>query len=158
DLANQIQDVERRAALDQRLAQETANLAATGAPQAAEPRGDKPFSKAVLRQDIPIPQPPDLKLHVLRGCALDPTFPYINPAMLSTRHLGFKGKFAEALAAGDAKARELRATVSAVEEEMLRRPDITANAVYKFFRAQSDGDALLIYGPEGDRPIERFAF
>src|SRR6476469_897920 len=41
---------------------------------------------------------------------------------------------------------------------MLRRPDITARAVYKFFRAQSDGDALLIYGPEGDRVLERFDF
>ena len=116
------------------------------------------YTKAVVRHDAPIPQPPDLKLHVLRDYDLDAIFPYINPVMLFTRHLGFKGKFMEALAAGDAKARELRATVTAVEEEMLRRPDITASAVYKFFRAQSEGDSLLVYGPEGDRPVERFDF
>jgi 5-methyltetrahydrofolate--homocysteine methyltransferase len=68
--------------------------------------------------------------------------------MLYTRHLGFKGKFTDALAAGDPKARELRAQVERVEEEMLRRSDITAKAVYKFFRAHSDGDALIITCPE----------
>jgi 5-methyltetrahydrofolate--homocysteine methyltransferase len=157
DLANQLRDPERRAALDERLTREGAALAAAAAAPkpAAEPRT---FTKAVLRHDFPIPQPPDLKLHVLRDYDLDAIFRYINPVMLFTRHLGFKGKFTEALAAGDPKARELRAAVTAVEEEMLRRPDITANAVYKFFRAESDGDSLLIFGPEGDRPIERFDF
>ncbi|MBI3771074.1 MAG: methionine synthase [Deltaproteobacteria bacterium] len=157
DLANQLQDPARRTALGERLAREFTALATSGAP-AAPPVAGRAFTKAVLRHDFPIPQPPDLKLHVVRDYDLDAIFPYINPVMLYTRHLGFKGKFAAALAAGDAKARELRATVTAVEEEMLRRSDITANAVYKFFRAQSDGDALLIYGPEGDRPVERCDF
>jgi 5-methyltetrahydrofolate--homocysteine methyltransferase len=157
DLANQLQDPERRVALGERLARETTALAASGAPAAA-PAAGRTFSKAVLRHEFPIPRPPDLKLHVLRDYDLDAIFPYINPVMLYTRHLGFKGKFTDALAAGDAKARELRDAVVAVEEEMLRRPDINAGAVYKFFRAQSDGDTLSIYGPEGDRPIERFEF
>jgi 5-methyltetrahydrofolate--homocysteine methyltransferase len=157
DLANQLQDPARRSALGERLAREFTALAASGAPAAA-PAAGRAFTKAVLRHDFPIPQPPDLKLHVVRDYDLDAIFSYINPVMLYTRHLGFKGKFAEALAAGDAKARELRAAVAAVEEEMLRRSDITAKAVYKFFRAQSDGDALLIYGPEGDRPVERYDF
>jgi 5-methyltetrahydrofolate--homocysteine methyltransferase len=157
DLANQIQDPQRRVALEERLARETAAVAASGTPAAA-PSAERSFTKAVLRHDFPIPQPPDLKLHVIRNHDLDAIFPYINPVMLYTRHLGFKGKFTEALAAGDPKARELRDAVAGVEEEMLRRPDIAASAVYKFFRAQTEGDALLIYGPEGDRPIERFDF
>jgi 5-methyltetrahydrofolate--homocysteine methyltransferase len=157
DLANQIQDPQRRVALEERLARETAAVAASGTPAAA-PSVERSFTKAVLRHDFAIPQPPDLKLHVIRNHDLDAIFPYINPVMLYTRHLGFKGKFTEALAAGDPKARELRDAVAGVEEEMLRRPDIAASAVYKFFRAQTEGDALLIYGPEGDRPIERFDF
>jgi 5-methyltetrahydrofolate--homocysteine methyltransferase len=112
----------------------------------------------VLRHDFPIPQPPDLKLHVLESYDLDAIFPYINPVMLYTRHLGFKGKFADALAAGDAKARELRSQVERVEAEMLRRSDIRASAVYKFFRAYSDGDSLVITCPEGDHVKERFDF
>ena len=158
DLANQLQDEARRHALVERLARETELLAASAAP--APPVGDstRQFTKAVLRQDFPIPQPPDLKLHVLRDYDLDAIFPYINPVMLYTRHLGFKGRFVEALAAGDPKARELRVQVEAVEEEMLRRADIRAQAVYKFFRAQSEGDSLLVYGPGGDQVLERFDF
>ncbi len=158
DLANQLQDPPRRVALGERLARETATLAASGAPAKTARDSARPFAKAVLRHDFPIPQPPDLKLHVLRDYDLDAIFPFINPVMLYTRHLGFKGKFADALAAGDTKARELRDQVTAVEEEMLRRPDISASAVYKFFRAQSEGESLLVYGPEGDRPVERFDF
>ena len=158
DLANQLQDPTRREALGERLARESATLAASGAPAKPERDRERPFAKAVLRHDFAIPQPPDLKLHVLRDYDLDAIFPFINPVMLYTSHLGFKGKFTDALAAGDAKARELRYQVAAVEEEMLRRHVIHADAAYKFFRAQSDGESLLIYGPEGDRPVERFDF
>jgi 5-methyltetrahydrofolate--homocysteine methyltransferase len=158
DLANQIQDQGRRVKLVERLEREAAQLAASGAPAAPARDAARPFTKAVVGHDFPIPRPPDLKLHVLRDYDLDTIFPYINPVMLYTRHLGYKGKFIEALAAGEPKARELRAVVAEVEEEMLRRPDIAASAVYKFFRAQSEGDSLLIYGPEGDRVVERFDF
>ena len=158
DLANQLREEPRRAALVHKLDRETAQLAASGARPAAPADRARTFTKAALQHDFTIPQPPDLKLHVLRDYDLDAIFAYINPVMLYTRHLGFKGKFVEALAAGDAKARELRAAVVQVEEEMLRRPDIAAHAVYKFFRAQSDGESLLIHGPEGTEPIERFDF
>jgi 5-methyltetrahydrofolate--homocysteine methyltransferase len=159
DLAHQLRDAERRAALAARLERETAALAA-GAPAAAPAAGDgaRAFAPPVLRRDVPIPRPPDLRLHVVDDYDLDAIFPYINPVMLYTRHLGFKGRFTEALAAGEPKARELRAAVEAVEEEMLRRSDIRARAVYKFFRAQGDGDTLLVYGPEGAAPLERFTF
>jgi 5-methyltetrahydrofolate--homocysteine methyltransferase len=139
------------------LARETEVLASS-APVAGPIEPTRTFTKAALRHDFPIPQPPDLKLHVLADYDLDAIFPYINPVMLYTRHLGFKGKFTEALAAGDPKAQELRAQVERVEEEMLRRSDIRASAVYKFFRAHSEGDALIITCPEGDHVKERFDF
>jgi 5-methyltetrahydrofolate--homocysteine methyltransferase len=158
DLANQLQDGGRRAVLADRLARETESLASTVATDGASADPNRTFTKAQLRHDFPIPTPPDLKLHVLDRYDLDDVFAYINPVMLYTRHLGFKGKFVDALAAGDPKARELRAQVERVEEEMLRRPDIAARAVYKFFRACSEGDALVITCPEGDHVKERFDF
>jgi 5-methyltetrahydrofolate--homocysteine methyltransferase len=78
--------------------------------------------------------------------------------MLYTRHLGFKGKFEEALAAGNPKAKELHAQVAAVEALMVARPDITANAVYRFFPARSDGDKLLICSSDGRSVLETFHF
>jgi 5-methyltetrahydrofolate--homocysteine methyltransferase len=113
---------------------------------------------ATVRRDHDIPTPPDLKLHVLQNYDLDAILPYINPAMLYTRHLGFKGKFADALEKNDPRAVELRGQVRAVEEEMLRRPDIAAKAVFKFFRAGSEGETLHIVTPDGARVLESFHF
>ncbi|MCC6764708.1 MAG: methionine synthase [Deltaproteobacteria bacterium] len=158
DLANQLQDEGKRADLSARLAKEAAALVGGGGAAAAPIEPGRTFAKAKLRHDFPIPQPPDLKLHVLEDYDLDAIFPYINPVMLYTRHLGFKGRFADALAAGDPKARELRAQVERVEDEMLRRDDIRASAVYKFFRAYGDGESLVVTCPEGDHVKERFAF
>ena len=148
----------RRAELVTKLARETALLTTSGGAVAPIADPARPFTKAVLRHDFPIPQPPDLKLHIIASHDLDAIFPFINPVMLYTRHLGFKGRFSEALAAGDAKAGELRNRVEQIEAEMLRRSDIRASAVYKFFRAHSEGDAMLITCPEGDHVKERFEF
>ncbi len=157
DLANQLRDDGKRADLAARLAKEAAQFVGSGGPAAARESG-RVFTKAALRHDFPIPQPPDLKRHVLADYDLDAIFAYINPVMLYTRHLGFKGKFADALAAGDPKARELRVQVERVEDEMLRRDDVRASAVYAFFRAHADGDALVVTCPDGDHVKERFAF
>ncbi|MFZ0887096.1 MAG: vitamin B12 dependent-methionine synthase activation domain-containing protein, partial [Candidatus Binataceae bacterium] len=110
-----------------------------------------------VRQDLEIPLPPDLKLHVLRNCDLDEIFRHINPVMLYTRHLGLKN-FEKAFAQNEPKAVELRAQVEAVQETILARPDISANAVYKFFAAQSDGERMLIVSPDGNNVIETFVF
>ncbi len=158
DLANQLMDADKRDAMAMRHIAETEKLAAAG------PKRYEAVDQAVgvPRSDIKpaksIPRPPDLKPHVIESYDLDAIFPFINPSMLYTRHLGFKGKFDEALAVGDAKAKELRQQVDAVEAVMLQRDDIKARAVYRFFPARSDGDALLIYSSDGKTIQERFLF
>ena len=117
-----------------------------------------PVQRAAVAIVEDVPAPPDLKTHVIQAYDLDEVFRYINPAMLYTRHLGFKGKFLDALAAGDAKAKELREEVSAVEEVMLTRDDIQARAVYRFFPAQAEGDTLSLYASDGTTVLERFQF
>jgi len=77
--------------------------------------------------------------------------------MLYTRHLGFKN-FQQALDKRDPKATELRAAVAAVEEVMLARDVIMADATYRFFPAQSDGNRVLIYGPDRETILETFTF
>src|SRR5262249_2111448 len=90
DLANQLLDAARRDHLAARLGRETAELQGDAARRAAAPP-TAPVRKATVRRDHDIPTPPDLKLHVLQDYDLDAIFPYINPVMLYTRHLGFKG-------------------------------------------------------------------
>ena len=160
-LASSIQDADERERLAAAIEDETRMLteedrrrqeesAVSGEPSAVSP--------ARTRHDFPIPNPPDLLMHVIRHYELERIFPYINPQMLYVRHLGFKGRFAEAQEAGDPAALELRDTVRHVEDLMVARSDIHADAVFKFFPCQSDGQWLLIYGPDGKTVLERFYF
>jgi 5-methyltetrahydrofolate--homocysteine methyltransferase len=159
-LANTIQDDDERQKLIASLEAETAELLKSVPGSGASEDGQETptVAPAQVRHDFPIPNPPDLRLHVLRDYDLERIFPYINPQMLYVRHLGFKGRFAEALEAGDPAARELRESVRKVEDEVLAHPDITASAVFKFFPCQSDGQRLLIYSPDGKRVLEEFYF
>jgi len=158
-LAKQLMDPKGRRVLATKLEQETRQLQAMGPKryqaQAEEGAAVRRSSVAALEE---VPVPPDLRLHVIRDYDLDTIFRYINPAMLYTRHLGFKGKVEEALAAGDPKAKELREQVAAVEEVMLARADIAAKAVYRFFPTHSAGDRLLIYASDGRTVLETFHF
>ncbi|MEO8604287.1 MAG: methionine synthase [bacterium] len=160
DLANQLMDVMRRGALAERLAHDGTLLRAEAEKKAAAAAAAPvaPAPHAIMRRDHDIPVPPDLKLHVIDDYDLAAIFPYINPVMLYTRHLGFKGKFTDALARGDTRAVELEQQVRAVEDVMLARPDIGAKAVYKFFRAASEGETLHILSPDGTRTLESFHF
>ena len=157
-LANTLMDGERREDLASRLLEEGETLASEQRPRAVEAAPAGAQRAASVRADVDIPTPPDLKAHVLKDYDLDEIFPFINPQMLYVRHLGFRGRFAEALERGDEKAQRLRRQVREVEEAMLAAPEISARAVFKWFPAQSDGRQLLIYAPDGKTVIERFLF
>ena len=157
-LANTLQDANERQELITRVEQETEQLLESRASQDGAGTDASPVAPAQVRHDFPIPSPPDLRLHVLKDYDLASIFPYINPQMLYVRHLGFKGRFADALEAGDESALQLRATVRRVEELVLANPTITANAVFKFFPCQSDGHWTYIFSPDRKEILERFYF
>ncbi len=117
----------------------------------------EPAAPPVATLDDP-PRPPDLRLHVLHDYDLDEIFGFINPQMLYVRHLGYRGRFWEALRNDEPKALELRRQVRRVEDIMLSRSDISANAVFKFFPCRSDGQSLMLYEPDGKTELERFYF
>ena len=154
-LANTIQDADERAKLMASLDEEAETmLAAEAAARENETAPGEDVPPAQVRHDVEIPNPPDLRLHVLKDHPLEEIFPFINPQMLYVRHLGYKGRFADDLEAGDQSAIELRDSVRKVEDLMLAQEDIKANAVLKFFPCNSDGQRILVYGPD-DQPGER---
>jgi len=116
------------------------------------------LSRMIVRQLDKSSVPPDLKLHVIKGYNLAEVFTYINPVMLFNRHLGFKGKFEEALRNGDLKALKLQENVKEAEDIIFSSSYISANGVYKFFRAASEGDDIVILDSEGLKVLERFRF
>jgi 5-methyltetrahydrofolate--homocysteine methyltransferase len=150
-------DPQRREALAGVLEAQTRRLLEAAA-KPVDGRPKTPRRGPALIYEGPVPEPPDLKQHLILGYDLEEIFRYINPVMLYARHLGFKN-FESALAAGDHKAIELQAAVDAVEDELLARADISARAAYRFFPAHSDGDrTLMVYGADGKRVLEQFKF
>jgi 5-methyltetrahydrofolate--homocysteine methyltransferase len=157
EIANHLMDPVKREALAIELDAHTRRLLAIAAKPADGRPQPAPRSRPLLYEG-PIPEPPDLRLHVVTDYNLDEVFDYINPVMLYTRHLGFRN-FEQALQAGDSKAIELREVVNSVEDEMLARSDITARAGYRFFRVNSDGDRTVVaYSADGKHELERFVF
>ena len=157
-LANTLQDADERQHLAASVEAETKELLSADQNRQAAAAPVQDVAPAKVRHDFAIPTPPDLRLHVVTEYDLERIFPFINPQMLYVRHLGYKGRFAEALEAGDPGAVELRDSVRRVEDAMLSDPTINANAVFKFFPCQSDGQWLLVYSPDGNAVLERFYF
>jgi 5-methyltetrahydrofolate--homocysteine methyltransferase len=154
DLANQIMDPKRRDELSARLERETASLLEVSRPAKIAATSAQPTESSIRHGTIPIP--PDFELHVIEDSDLAEIFPYVNPAMLYSRHLGLRDA-ERALAAGDSKAVELRRVVQSIERMMIEHDDIRAGAVYRFFRARSDDRRLVIYGADG-RCLEMLVF
>ena len=159
-LANTLQDADERQKLAADIELETDEMlrASQAAESAAPAQAPADVAPAQVSHDFDVPNPPDLRLHVVQDYDLNEIFPYINPQMLYVRHLGYKGRFADALQREESDALELRESVRKVEDIMLAHPDVRANAVFKFFPCRSDGQDLLIYAPDGETVLERFHF
>ncbi|MCH7737249.1 MAG: methionine synthase [Chloroflexi bacterium] len=156
-LANAIQDADERAKLVASFDEEAESMrAADEAARGREEDAGADVPPAQVRHDVDIPNPPDLRLHVLNDHPLDEIFPLINPQMLYVRHLGYKGRFADDLEAGKPAAIELHDSVRRVEDLMLAQEDIKANAILKFFPCNSDGQRILVYGSEDQNVVEEF--
>ena len=158
-LANTIQDADERAQLITTFDEEVEEMLA--ADEASREGGSEPgedVPPAQVRHDFDIPNPPDLRLHVINDHPLEDIFPLINPQMLYVRHLGYKGRFADDLESGVQSAIDLRDSVRNVEDLMLAQANIKANAVFKFFPANSDGQQILVHGAEDRKSSEKFYF
>ena len=157
-LANTIQEADERVQLAASLEAETEAMLKDDAARASGGDARDDVTPAQVRHDFPVPNPPDLRLHVISDYDLEEIFDYINPQMLYVRHLGYQGRFADDLAAGHQAAVDLRDSVRRVEDLVLARSDITADAVFKFFPCRSDGQQLLVYSADGSTVLERFYF
>jgi len=95
-----------------------------------------------LAESLP---PPDLDEHVLPPLDLSAVWTYLNPHMLYAKHLGLRGSYWKLKEAGDPKLAELEAVVARVQETGW----ISARAIYRWFRARSDGNTLHVAVPGG---------
>jgi 5-methyltetrahydrofolate--homocysteine methyltransferase len=156
DLANQLMNAEARPALERRIGEEALRLVEEdGAKE--EPAAPAPAVRSSLvRADEPIRRPPDYDRHVVGVPDLRALWPYLNRQFLYSKHLGVKGSLERLAAEKDATLEE----VEAIVRDVLRRCEegwMRARGVYRFFRANSEGNALRIFDERG-REVERFEF
>jgi 5-methyltetrahydrofolate--homocysteine methyltransferase len=109
-----------------------------------------------VRTDIAIPAAPYLDRRVREVPNLAEIWSYINPYMLYGRHLGFKGNFEKLLVERDPKALKLFQDVEDVKVEASRF--LKVKAVWQFFEAERDGNAIHLFAPGGSTPIHTFLF
>ena len=99
-----------------------------------------------------IPQPPDWERHVMQRLSLDEVWSYVNPKMLYGKHLGLKGDVTALCEQGDEKALSVKHTVDALKTVCRPPPagggGMHARAVWRFFRAGSEGDRIVIFDCE----------
>ena len=112
-----------------------------------------------VRWDAALARPPDFHRHLIKDVDVRALWPYVNPTMLFGKHLGLRGDVEKLVAQGDERAKELLEFVEQLKRQVAREHLFRANAVWRFFPAQSDGEALLVYDPtDTRRMLERFEF
>jgi len=152
-LMNRLMDPAERAAV----------LASHRGAAVTETRAEEPAPAAIgtrrsakVRTDIAIPDARYLERKVREVPQLAELWSYINPYMLYGRHLGYKGSFDKALAEHEAKALELYHNMEEVKREAFHFMKV--KAVWQFFEAERDGNAIRLFAPAGRSPIHTFRF
>ena len=109
-----------------------------------------------VRIDLPIPPEPYLDRKLRDVPQLQELWAYINPFMLFGRHLGYKGNFEKNLLQGEDKALELNSLVDALKRRAAHFMKV--KAVWQFFEAERDGNAIHLFEPAATKPLHTFYF
>jgi 5-methyltetrahydrofolate--homocysteine methyltransferase len=154
DLMNRLMDPAARAAV---LKEHT--YAEAPAPERPVEEARTPLSDArsrKVRTGIPIPAAPYLDRKLRDVPHLAEIWSYINPHMLYGKHLGYKGNFEKQLAEHEPKALELFHNVEELKREAARFMQV--KAVWQFFEAERDGNAVHLFAPGASSPLHTFRF
>ncbi len=109
-----------------------------------------------VRADIPIPAAPNLDRKVRDVPHLAEVWSYINPHMLYGKHLGYKGNFEKNLAEHEPKALDLFHKMEELKHEAAQF--MRVKAVWQFFEAERDGNAIHLFAPGAADPLHTFRF
>jgi 5-methyltetrahydrofolate--homocysteine methyltransferase len=145
-LLDRVMDADRRAELIE-LAGRTDGAAPRAAERDRAPSVAPSRRSALVSTDVSIPDPPDTESHHERFDDLDELWDWVNPQMLYGRHMGLKGA-ARKIAAGDPKALKVVEQVEGAKR-LFRDEGLRVESVWRFFRATSEGNRLLLRGEDG---------
>jgi 5-methyltetrahydrofolate--homocysteine methyltransferase len=109
-----------------------------------------------VRADLPIPEVATLERKVRLVPDLREIWSYINSYMLYGRHMGFRGDFVKRYAERDAKAVELYESMEEVKAEAAQFMKV--RAVWQFFEAEAQGNAIQLFAPGESQALHTFQF
>jgi len=109
-----------------------------------------------VRTAIPLPTLPYLDRQRRQVTAIAEVWSYINLQMLCGRHLGYKGDFKKNLAAREPTALDLFERIEDLKDDAAQF--MTVKAVWQFFAADRDGNAIQLFRRGETMPIHRFEF
>jgi 5-methyltetrahydrofolate--homocysteine methyltransferase len=149
--------------LKDELAERRAKLAAEvkARPKPAAVPAVRSKELRILEQ---VPQPPDYDRHVILNTPLDQIWKFINPVMLYGRHLGVRGPARaldtpqEAALANTEDGRKALAVKALIDElkAYLRDGRMHARAVFRFFKAGSEGNRIRLFDGKTDAALVEF--
>jgi len=122
-------------------------------------------SQVEIQKDIP--HVPDFERHVIRNTPLEHIWNFINPRMLYGKHLGAKGPALKLIEAGvrsemlkDEAGKKALSLVEAVDEikHELKQGTMRPKAVFRYFKATSRGNDLILFDGITGREIAKFRF
>ncbi len=119
---------------------------------------DNSKERVVIDWSVNLHPAPDYIEHIEANASLNEIWDLVNPKMLYNKHLGFRGNFMELLASGDEKALKLYDQVNAVKEEILEKGYYSPQSIYRFFKANAEGDQIIIFDGTSGKEVERFTF
>ena len=124
-------------------------------PAAAEREVSPLAAPAVRNPSIDVLPPmaaPDFDEHLHAPLDPEAVFPYVNPHMLYSKHLGLRGSYWKLKESGDAKLAELEQVIDRIRRSGWIKP----KAMYRYFEAYSEGNSVHVV--QDGRPAATFVF
>jgi 5-methyltetrahydrofolate--homocysteine methyltransferase len=143
-------DADKRPALLRRLREEAEQ-------ELSSPAGEKAASQPVPSQwkSGDIPTPPFWGPRTLSSIPVSEVFPYLDKDLLFRQSWGAKNTRSEE---GKKLLAEFEARLSRMQSEVQRTNWLSPQAVYGYWPCNSAGDSLIVYAPQSQKEIARFAF
>lgn len=153
-IANRLQDDVDRALLLAELAEAIEQRKVADEKRASRPAAVVTQKPVRTIEDAAVSVPSDLRRHVRHSYSVQHLYPYVNMRTLIGHHLGYKGNVLKALADKEPRATDLHELVTSYLAQDLFKPA----AMYQFYKAQADGDDVVLYAEDGVTEIQRFTF
>ncbi len=136
--------------------------------QAARPAAPRAVNRARAKEIevlAELPKPPDFARHVITNTPPDQIWRFVNPVMLYGRHFGVKGSAARLLGTHEEgrlsgtedgrKALDLKEKIDDIKA-LLRSGVMKPRAVFRFFPAAGEGNAIVLFDPATGEVAQRF--